>query len=310
MVVRQAVVAASQNGAVETAATATPVLRGLMNRFVAGQEAADAVRVGADLAAVGLHCTIEFLGEQTTDAVTAKAVASSYLRLLEALQEADIADRAELSIKPSALGQHLDLGGEEIAVANLLTICRAADKIGVDVTLDMEDPDSVDATLTTLREVREQYPTTGVSLQSYLRRTEQDCADLAFEGSRVRLCKGAYSASKEVAFTTGQDVDLSFVRCLKVLMAGKGIPLIATHDQRLIEIASAIAVRTGRERGSYEIQLLYGVHREEQLRLAAAGDRVRVYLPYGPKWYPYLMRRIVENPANVRHVVSSLLPSL
>ncbi|MEI6624463.1 MAG: proline dehydrogenase family protein, partial [Actinomycetes bacterium] len=259
MVVRQAMVAASQNGAVETAATLTPVLRGLMNRFVAGREAADAVRVGADLAAVGLHCTLEFLGEPTTDAVTAKAVASSYLRLLEALTEADIEDRAELSIKPSALGLDLRLGGEEIAVGNLLAVCGAAGKIGVDVTLDMEGPESVGPTLAVLSEVREQYPSTGVCLQSYLRRTEQDCADLAGEGSRVRLCKGAYAASKDVAFTTGQDVDLSFVRCLKELMAGQGTPLIATHDQRLIEIASAIAVRTSRDRGTYEIQMLYGV---------------------------------------------------
>ena len=118
-------------------------------------------------------------------------------------------------------------------------------------------------------------------LQAYLHRTEQDCRALAYEGSRVRLCKGAYKEPEDVAFQDRHDVDKSYVRCLKVLMAGEGYPMVATHDPRLIKIASALATRNGRMPGTYEFQMLYGIRPEEQKRLAEAGEKVRVYVPYG-----------------------------
>ncbi len=171
----------------------------------------------------------------------------------------------------------------------------------------MEDHTTTDRTLATLRELRRDYPETGAVLQAYLHRTEADCRDLAHEGSRVRLCKGAYNEPETVAFTERHEVDRSYVRCLKVLMAGSGYPMVATHDPRMVKIASALATRNGRMPGTYEFQMLYGIRAEEQKRLARAGEQVRVYLPYGDEWYGYLMRRLAERPANLTFFLRSLV---
>jgi len=144
-------------------------------------------------------------------------------------------------------------------------------------------------------------------LQAYLHRTERDCRALAYEGSRVRLCKGAYNEPEEVAFQDQIDVDRSFVRCLKALLGGDGYPMIATHDPRMIEIASSLASRYGRAQRTYEFQMLYGIRPEEQKRLAVSGEAVRVYLPYGGEWYGYLMRRLAERPQNLSFFLRSLI---
>ncbi len=298
MVVRNALVAVSQSGAMKTAATSTPLTKSVARRFVAGDSALDAVQAAADLAASGLHCTIEYLGPDVTDEASAEDAVASYLGLLEALQAADLLDRSELSIKASDLGLDL-LGGPEIALANGTRIAAAAAELGTLVTFDMEAYPTVDPTFDLFRQVHAAFDQTGIVVQSYLRRTEVDCQRLAETNARVRLVKGAFDESTDVAFQTSQDIDLSYVRSLKTLMSGSGIPLIATHDPRLIEIAAALAVRTARERSTYEFQMLFGVRPDEQKRLAALGEKVRVYVPYGPQWYPYLVRRMAEKPANL-----------
>ena len=136
-------------------------------------------------------------------------------------------------------------------------------------------------------------------VQSYLHRTEADCRDLAGEGSRVRLCKGAYKEPASVAFQDGNDVDLSYVRCLKVLMAGDGYPMVASHDPRLVDIAQALAGHNGRAPDSYEFQMLHGIRPAEQTRIADRGHQMRVYVPFGEDWYGYLVRRMAERPANL-----------
>ena len=169
----------------------------------------------------------------------------------------------------------------------------------------MEDRTTTDSTLDILRELRVDFPWVGAVLQAYLKRTEQDCRDLAYAGSRVRLCKGAYQEPASVAFQDKADVDLSYVRCLKVLMAGEGYPMVASHDPRLIAIAADLAKH--RDATTYEFQMLYGIRPEEQRRIAAAGNRMRVYLPYGDEWYGYFMRRLAERPANVAFFLRSLV---
>jgi proline dehydrogenase len=171
----------------------------------------------------------------------------------------------------------------------------------------MEDHTTTDQTLATLRELRKDFPETGAVLQAYLRRTEDDCRALAYEGSRVRLCKGAYKEPASVAFQDRHEVAKSYVRCLKVLMAGQGYPMVATHDPRMIRIAGAFATRFDRAPGTYEYQMLYGIRTDEQRRLAAVGERVRVYVPYGQEWYGYLMRRLAERPSNLTFFLRSLL---
>jgi proline dehydrogenase len=144
-------------------------------------------------------------------------------------------------------------------------------------------------------------------LQSHLRRTEADCRDLIGPGSRVRLCKGAYDEPASVSFKQASDVDQAYVRSLKILMAGQGLPMVATHDPRLVAIARHLAQRAGRSVDDYELQMLYGVRPNAQTALAADGERVRVYLPYGTEWFEYFMRRLAERPANLAFFARSLL---
>ncbi|HZI96137.1 MAG TPA: proline dehydrogenase family protein [Actinomycetales bacterium] len=285
-----------------------PVSRSVVRRFVPGTEAADAVAATAQLERDGLLVTIDHLGEDTTDQGQADAVRAAYVDLLGRLSDAGLTagGRAEVSLKLSAIGQGLGADGPKRSTEHAHEICEAAAAAGTTVTLDMEDHSTTDATLETLRQLRTDFGSVGAVLQSYLHRTEGDCRDLAGEGSRVRLCKGAYDQPASVAFKDKADVDRSYVRCLKVLMAGQGYPMVATHDPRLIDIAGALAVQNGRAQGTYEYQMLFGIRPDEQRRLAAVGEKVRVYLPYGQEWYGYLMRRMAERPANTAFFLRAL----
>ena len=304
---RQALLMLARSHQVKDIVTRMPVSSGIVNRYVPGEHTDDAVRATHDLIDDGLHVTLDFLGEDTLDEAQAEYTVAAYLDLLEGLSHAGLARNAEVSVKLSAIGQALPQQGHKIALENARTICRAARNAGTTVTLDMEDHTTTDATLATLRELRKDFPETGAVVQAYLHRTEADCRALAYEGSRVRLCKGAYDEPESVAFQGRTDVDRSYVRCLKVLLAGQGYPMIATHDPRIVTIASSLASRYGRAAGSYEFQMLYGIRPDEQRRLAGAGETVRVYIPYGTEWYGYLMRRLAERPQNLTFFLRSLI---
>jgi proline dehydrogenase len=282
-----------------------------VNRYVAGDSTAQAVQVTRELLQRGLLVSLDYLGEDTTDPEQAAAVTAEYSGLLGQLAGAGLAQggRAEVSVKPTAVGLGLAEHGEKTAAENVARICAAARAAGTTVTLDMEDHARVDQTLRIVREIRPDYPDLGVVIQSSLRRSVADCAALAQAGSRVRLCKGAYNAPDEVAYPARHDVDRSYARALRVLMDGPGYPMIATHDPRLLRIAAAQAELGARAPDSYEYQMLYGVRPAEQRRLAATGARLRVYLPYGRDWYSYLVRRLAERPANVAFFARSLLSS-
>ena len=284
-----------------------PVSSGIVGHHVPGEDTASAVRATEELIASGLHVTLDYLGEDTLDPERAEVTVNAYLDLLAALDASGLARNAEVSVKLSAVGQALPEIGAKLSLENARTICQAARNVGTTVTLDMEDHTTTDQTLATLRELRKDYPETGAVIQAYLHRTEADARALAFEGSRVRLCKGAYKEPETVAFQDRLEVDKSYVRCLKVLMAGQGYPMVASHDPRIIEIASALATRNDRAHGSYEFQMLYGIRPEEQKRLAGNGEKVRVYVPYGQEWYGYLMRRLAERPSNLTFFARSLI---
>jgi proline dehydrogenase len=283
-----------------------PISRNVVARFIAGADTDDAVRVTREIVADGLTTTIDHLGEDTADRAQAEEAAAAYVALLKGLNEAGLTSSAEVSVKLSAVGQALVGDGERIALDNAREICQAAADVGTTVTLDMEDHTTTDSTLSILDDLRTDFPSTGAVLQAYLHRTEGDCRRLAHAGSRVRLCKGAYNEPASVAYQETDDVDRSYVRCMKVLLAGEGYPMIATHDPRLIEIGGSLAARYRREQGSYEYQMLYGVRPDEQRRLARSGETVRVYVPYGHEWYGYMMRRLAERPANVMFFLRSL----
>lgn len=306
---RKSLLTLADSGRVRDIVERAPVSRSVVKRYVPGAYAADVVTAVADLGANGRAATIDYLGEYTTDVEQAEATTQAYLDLLRLLADEGLTSegRAEVSVKLSAIGQSLPADGPAIALENARTICSAALAAGTTVTLDMEDHTTTDATLEALQALRADFSFVGVAIQAYLRRTEGDCRDLATDGSRVRLCKGAYAEPESVAYQDADDVAKSYVRCLKVLLAGPGYPMIATHDPRLVEIAAALTRHHGRPTDSYEFQMLYGVRPEEQRRIADRGNQMRVYVPYGEEWYGYLMRRMAERPANAFLFARSLI---
>ncbi|MFK5647592.1 proline dehydrogenase family protein [Ornithinimicrobium sp. LYQ121] len=301
VLMRQTLLGMSRNDSLRSVIEAAPVSRDVVRRFVGGVTHQDVLAAATELVDTRRLVTIDYLGEDTVDPAMAEHTRDAYVMLLGLLAEAGLTADAtvEVSLKLSALGQALGRDGNAIALENARAICRAAANAGTTVTLDMEDHTTTDLTLSVLRDLRQDWPWVGAVLQSYLYRTEQDCRDLATEGSRIRICKGTYKEPETVAFQDKADVDRSFVRCLKILMEGPGYPMIASHDPRLVEIATVLADKAQREADSFEFQMLLGIRPEEQLRLAASGARMRVYVPYGEEWYGYLMRRMAERPANL-----------
>ena len=309
---RSAILAAARNPRIESLVTHAPVSRSVVRRFVGGPDTPAAVAAARALVGDGLTVTLDHLGEDTTDRAQADAVAAAYLDLLSALEAAGLTERlglltarVEVSLKLSAIGQALPGDGEKIALEHARTVCAEARRVGATVTLDMEDHTTTDSTLEILRQLRVDYPETAAVLQAYLHRTESDCRDLAYAGSRVRLCKGAYREPASVAYQRRAEVDRSYVRCLNVLLQGDGYPMFATHDPTLIAIAEDRARFHGKS--AVEFQMLYGIRPDEQRRLARAGHTVRVYVPYGAQWYGYLMRRLAERPANLTFFARALI---
>nr|WP_307844657.1 proline dehydrogenase family protein [Actinospica acidithermotolerans] len=298
---------ASRSPFARRAVTSIPVTRKVVDRFVAGEDMDAAISAVRALKAQGLYATLDHLGEDTTSAAQAAGIRDSYVALLARLKAEGLADAAEVSVKLSALGQALPGGGEQLALDNARAVCVAAADAGTTVTLDMEDHTTIDSTLRVLKVLREDYPWVGAVLQSMLHRTEQDCRDLAYPGSRVRLVKGAYAEPASVAHQDKPEVDAAYERCLAILMAGGGYPMVASHDSRMIRAGRAAAQANGRTAGDHEFQMLYGIRQDEQLKAARAGERMRVYVPFGTDWYGYFMRRLAERPANVAFFLRALI---
>jgi proline dehydrogenase len=297
---RTALLAAARSDRCRALVEDLPPARQLVARFVAGTDVAHAIATTSALA-VDREVTLDHLGESTVDIEHADATVDAYTQLLHVLSHAGLTSRAEISVKLSAIGGVLPKDGKKIALANARRICAAAHAVGTTVTVDMEDHTTTDQTLEIVRELRVDFPWVGAVLQAYLRRTEQDCRELGGPGSRVRLCKGAYREPPSVAYQRKSEVDLAYVRCLRILMAGEGYPMVATHDPRLVAITEELAGDR-----AFEYQMLYGIRPTEQDRIAARGHRMRVYVPYGDQWYPYFMRRLAERPANLAFFLRSL----
>ena len=309
---RPALLAAGRSKRLERTVSRLGVTRKVVARFVPGEREDAVVAAAATLLSSGRFVSVDYLGEDITDAGQAEATVQAYLSLLSAYATLDApTDTAvaplEVSIKLSALGQMLPDVGRSTALENARRICVAADAVGAWVNVDAEDHTTTDSTLSIVRELREEFPTLGTVLQAYLHRTEADCRDLSGAGSRIRLCKGAYKEPAEVAFQGAAEVDDSYRRCLQVLMQGEGYPMVASHDPAMIEAALTYAADAGRSKQDYELQMLYGIRDLEQRRLADSGQQFRVYVPYGDQWYGYFMRRLAERPANVIFFLRSFL---
>ncbi|HYL71677.1 MAG TPA: proline dehydrogenase family protein, partial [Candidatus Dormibacteraeota bacterium] len=225
---------ASRRHQIRTVVVAAPVTRSLVRRFVAGESVEDAVRGTRELAAGGLHISLDHLGEDTRDATDAVAAVDAYRTLVQRLAEEGLSAQAEVSVKLSALGQAID---ESLALDNARRICAAARDAGTTVTVDMEDHTTTDATLRAVAALRADFPSTGAVLQASLHRSAEDCRELAAPGSRVRLCKGAYQEPAAVAWQQPGEVRSAFLRCLRTLALGRAHAMVATHDPHLITAA-------------------------------------------------------------------------
>jgi proline dehydrogenase len=307
VIVRTALLGLAGSSAVQRLVTTAPGVADVVTRFAAGESDDEALRATSDLQDAGFAVTLDFLGEDTLDRAQAEGTTGAYERILARLADAGLASRTEVSVKLSAIGQALPGDGPTLATDNARAICAAAHAAGTSVTLDMEDHTTTDLTLQTLADLRADFPHTGAVLQSYLRRTEGDCRDLATAGSRIRLCKGAYAEPESVAYQDRTSIARAYVRCARILLGGEGYPMFATHDPRLISIVEALTTRHDRAPDEYEFQMLYGVRRDEQRRLLDLGENVRVYVPYGAEWYGYLVRRMAERPANLALGIRAIL---
>jgi proline dehydrogenase len=295
----------SRRRALGRLATRLPVTRSMVARFVAGETLEEAIGALERLRDQGLRTTVDVLGEAVTSADAARAAADEYLATLAALAGRGL-DR-NVSVKLSQMGLGI---GEDVCRANVERILTAAATHDAFVRIDMEDHTTTDATLAiwrALRPINAGRGDSGVVIQAALHRSAEDVEALIAEHARVRLCKGAYVEPATVAWPDKADVDAAYGRLMERLLLDGNFPGIATHDERLIAHAVEFARANGIGPERFEFQMLYGVRRDLQERLARAGYGVRVYVPFGTQWYPYFMRRLAERPANVAFILRSIL---
>ena len=271
-------------------------------RYVAGETVEEAIDVARAIEQRGLMTTLNYLGEQVQSSRAAQAATEEYLAVLDKVLASDIS--RNLSLKLTQLGLDIDRAG---CGDNLKRVLDAARDGKFFIRIDMESSASTDATLDILEAVYHGYRDVGVVLQAYLYRSEDDVRRVNRLGARVRLVKGAYMEPKSIAYRTKASVDAAFVRIMRVLLAEGVSPAIATHDPRMIEATCIFAAECGLPRDAFEFQMLYGVRRDLQTSLRAQGYPMRIYIPFGHDWFPYLMRRLGERPANAIFVLKSLL---
>ena len=287
-------------------ATRVPNTRPMVRRFVAGETLEEVLPAIEQLHDAGMGTTVDVLGESVTAEEDARAAASRYVAVLDALAAGPL-DR-NVSLKPSQMGLKID---PALARENIGAVVAKAVETGAFVRIDMEDHPYTDATLDLWRDLRpvgwaDGGADVGLVIQAALRRSDADVEAIIGAGGRVRLCKGAYKEPASVAYQDKAEVDEAYERLMLCLMRAGRYPALATHDVRLIRRAIEVARAEGIARDSFEFQMLYGIRRDLQEQLVGAGWRVRVYIPFGGQWYPYFMRRLAERPANVSFLLRNM----
>ena len=281
--------------------------KGFANRFVAGETLDSALVAVKQLNAKGITATLDLLGESVRNEQEARESASAYITMLDRIQEGGL--KANASVKLTAMG--LDIS-EDLCVSNMQNILDRAQEHQTFVRLDMESSDYTQKTLDLFYE--RLYPSyrgnVGIVLQSYLYRTFSDVEEANKSSARVRLCKGAYKEPATVAYPEKKDVDDSYIRCMQTLLTNGHYPGIATHDEVIVDATKRFARENDISNDSFEFQMLYGVRRDLQEKLVREGYRMRVYVPFGTQWYPYLMRRLAERPANVAFITGNIVKEM
>jgi proline dehydrogenase len=299
----------SENPSLRTFAESSSLGRRVSNRFVAGTEIADAVRATQTINRASMSVSIDNLGENVTNPDEARHSAQLYHQILDAIVANQL--NANISLKLTHMGLDVDEKLAREIVSGLVTKAAAMDPPGF-VRVDMEGSPYTQRTLDFVHELHGMpgnANSVGTVIQSYLKRSESDVEKLLAERIRIRLCKGAYKESAEIAFPLKSDVDANYVKLMKILMKSGIYHGLATHDESIILQAQAFAIKEKLSRDSFEFQMLYGIRRDLQRKLARDGWRVRIYIPFGSEWYPYFMRRLGERPANVLFIARNLLRS-
>jgi len=291
--------ALTEAGPVERTITGTGPGKALARRFVAGETLDEGVAAARKLNQDGFLVSLDLLGEECHDRASAIGARDEYVEGLDRIGSESLA--ANISIKLTQLGLAFD---ESLAIELLDSLADRAAEVGTTVTIDMEDSRYTESTVRLYEKTQSAHGNLGLALQAYLHRTPTDLKRLMPLGGHIRLCKGAYLENADVALTSGNDVDEAFASQLRELMAFEGVrPAVATHDSALVDLTRELG---GLRREPFEIQMLYGIRTALQHELAAAGFPVRIYLPFGSKWYPYLTRRLAERPSNAWFFVRSV----
>lgn len=299
---RKAIIAVGDQPLVSRFVRSSSVARGVVNRFVAGETLDTATAAALSLQQEGLTATLDQLGEDIASPEQASEAVASYIGILQRLSESGL--EPNISIKLTMLGLDFD---EQLVLANLRSILEAAQRVSGFVRVDMEGSAHTEATMNVFATLHSEFPDqVGIVIQTYLKRAESDVRNMIERRARVRLVKGAYAEPEKVAFQQMSDIRTNFVTLAKLLLDQGYYPAIATHDSGLIETTSRYAAEQGYQSERYEFQMLYGVRREEQRRIAERGQRMRIYVPFGTEWYPYFTRRIAERPANALFVLKNL----
>ncbi|MCG6987767.1 MAG: proline dehydrogenase family protein [Gemmatimonadetes bacterium] len=299
---REGLIFLSHSNAAKSVVTKTP-LKGLSRRFVPGESVDDLTRAIREANAVGMAATGDFLGESVHDEPNATIAGDVYLDILSRIDAEKL--NANVSLKFTALGQDIS---ERFLAGNLGRILDKAESLDNFIRFDMESSEYTKRTLDAFEKLwAEGRRNIGVVLQAYLKRSAGDVARMNQLGARVRLCKGAYNEPPSVAFKNKADVDRNFVELMQMLLTGGNYPAIATHHEAMIDATVAFHQKEGIDKSSFEMQMLHGVRRDLQRQLVADGYNVRIYIPFGSHWYPYLMRRLAERPANVLFMAGSVV---
>lgn len=293
---------ASRRRVLAAMATAFPLTRRMVRRFVPGDTLSHALTAVERVREQGMTWTVDVLGESVSSREAAIASADRYIETLDALAERGL--DANVSLKLTQMGLDID---RDFCHDNVARVIARAREVGAFVRIDMEDHTRTELTLNFVRSYQGVHREVGAVIQSYLRRSSADVAQLNAEQIRVRLCKGAYDEPAEVAFVSKDEVDDSYRRLMERLLLDGRYPALATHDDRLIDHALRFVAEHGIGPERYEFQMLYGIRRDLQERLVEMGQTVRVYLPYGTQWFPYYMRRLAERPQNVLFILGSVL---
>lgn len=292
----------AQNNNLREFVVSNRATRGVSRRFVAGEALEEAIQVTRVLNQTGMHVSLDHLGENVSDAQEAKATARGYRDILDSIKQTGI--DANISVKLTALG--LDIS-PELCEQNVSDILEHAQKYQIFVRIDMEGSAYTESTVDITLRMHQQFEHVGTVIQSCLYRSKKDVEQLIAQGVRVRLVKGAYKEPKTIAFQNKSDVDHNYIQLMMMLLSRGNYPALATHDEAIINAACKYARDHGINKDTFEFQMLYGIRRDLQEKLVHQGYNMRIYVPYGSQWYPYLMRRMAERPANLVFVMSNAL---